>query len=54
MIAETTAYDPRFEHAVSIADAKARYVSDECPGYGIAELERDIERCLREQEGNRY
>jgi len=47
-------YDPRFDRAVSVADAKARYLSDDCPDYGLAELERDIERCLREHEGNRY
>jgi len=45
--AETTGYDPRYERAQTIEGAKARYVADDCPAYGIERLEADIERLLR-------
>ena len=50
LFCETPDYDPRFERAQTVEGAKARYVSDDSPGYGIVELERDIGRVLREGE----
>jgi hypothetical protein len=48
--AETTDYDPRFERAQTVEGAKARYVSDDLPDYGIDMLEADIARVLEQGE----
>ena len=47
-VAETTDYDPRFERAQTVEGAKARYVSDDLPDYGIDDLERDVGRVLEQ------
>ena len=49
-VAETTDYDPRYSRAQTVEGAKARYVSDDLPDYGILDLERDVERLLDEGE----
>lgn len=48
--AETTDYDPRFERAQTVEGAKARYVSDDLPDYGIDMLEADVARVLEQGE----
>lgn len=45
-VSETTDYDPRFDRAQTVDGAQARYVSDDCPDYGEAMLEADLERLL--------
>jgi hypothetical protein len=47
-IAKTTEYDPRYNRAQTIEGAKARYV--QVNKYTLADLERDLERILREGE----
>lgn len=46
-VLETTDYDPRYARAQTVEGAKARYVSDDLPGYGEAELEADLDRIIR-------
>ena len=48
---ETHDYDPRFERAQTIDGAKARYVADELPDYGLDALEADVDRLLRVGDG---
>ena len=45
--ATTHDYDPRYDRAQTIDGAKARYVSDDLPEYGIDMLEADVGRLLR-------
>ena len=44
---ETHDYDPWCERAQTIDGAKARYVSDDLPGYDLDMLESDVDRLLR-------
>lgn len=46
--AETTDYDPRYDRAQTVEGAKARYVSDDLPDYGLDMLEADVARVLVE------
>lgn len=47
-IGTTPDYDPRYERAQTLEDAKARYVSHDLAWYDELALERDIERILRD------
>jgi len=46
-VADTTDYDPRYDRAQTVRGAKARYVDNERPEYGLQMLESDLERLLR-------
>lgn len=44
-IAETTAYDPRFDRAQTVDGATARYVAHDTD-YDLKDFERDVARLL--------
>ena len=46
--AETPEYDPRHDRAQTVEGAKARYLSDDLPGYGLDAFEADVERVLEQ------
>jgi len=46
--AETPEYDPRYDRAQTVEGAKARYLSDDLPGYGLDAFETDVERVLEQ------
>jgi len=45
-ISETPDYDPRHDSPRTVEDAKGRYVSTDLPGYGLLDLEQDLDRLL--------